>query len=384
VLAPLKLAWRQLALQRSRLVVALAGVVFAVVLMLMQLGFRTALFESAVRFHRAFHAEVMLISPESAFLTRMKSFPQRRLYQALAADGVVSVCPVYASLGVLKDTQAGTLSVLVVGFPPEETVFDLPEVNAQIPLLKRPEAVLFDRASRPEYVPIIERASRSSAPIALELNDHRIHIAGLFTLGTSFGVDATALASDLTFLGSFPSRTPGLIEVGLVRLRPGADPRRVRDALAAALPHDVEVLTREQYVAREIRYWATVTPIGYVLGFGVLIGFVVGGIVVSQILFADVTDHLPEYATLKAIGYGDAFLYGVVASEAVVVAVLGYLPGLLLAALLYRTARAATLLPLELVPSSAALVFVLTVTMCTLAGALAMRRVQKADPAAVF
>jgi putative ABC transport system permease protein len=192
------------------------------------------------------------------------------------------------------------------------------------------------------------------------------------------------VTSDLNFLRLNPGRLPGLVEIGLVRLQPGASAEGVRDALAAALPGDVLALTREEFIAREIHYWNVVTPIGYVFNFGVLIGFGVGAIIVSQILFADVSEHLPEYATLKAIGYANRFLYGVVLSQAVILAVLGYVPGLALTLVLYHVAEKATLLPMVMAPSIGLLVLGLTVSMCCVSGLLALRKVQTADPAEIF
>ena len=131
-------------------------------------------------------------------------------------------------------------------------------------------------------------------------------------------------------------------------------------------------------------YWNKNTPIGYVFSFGVVVGLCVGGIIVYQILFADVCDHLKEYATLKAMGYTDRYLFGVVFQEAAILALLGYVPGLLVCLLLYRIAGNATALPLEMTWPRGAFVLVLTVLMCCIAGAIALRKVRSTDPAEVF
>jgi len=382
--SPLNLAWRQLSRERLRFVVALAGVAFAVVLMLMQLGFRNALFASSVRYHELFRADVILINPQSSYLVQMKSFPRRRLDQALGAPGVLSVSPIYCGLAFWENPENGlTRNIFLLGFDPAETVLDIPELNAQREAIRLPDEVLFDRASRPEYGAVAQGLAQGRR-VEAELNDRRIRVAGTFQVGTSFGIDGTVLTSDLNFQRIHPERPPGLIEIGLVRVKPGVDPGQVRDTLARALPRDVLVLTKQQYIDREVDYWAKVTPIGYVFTFGVMIGFGVGAIIVSQILFADVSDHLAEYATLKAIGYNNRYLYGVVLSQAVILAGLGYLPGLTISLALYRLAERATLLPLSLAPSIGLLVLTLTVSMCCVSGALALRKVQRADPAEIF
>ena len=113
-------------------------------------------------------------------------------------------------------------------------------------------------------------------------------------------------------------------------------------------------------------------------------GFVVGAIIVYQILFADVSEHLNEYATLRAIGYRNGFVSGIVLQQAVILAVLGYIPGVAIAGWLYGKAAAATNLPLYITQDRAITVFVLTMSMCAISGLLAVRKVRRLDPAEVF
>ena len=121
-----------------------------------------------------------------------------------------------------------------------------------------------------------------------------MHIGGLFAIGTSFGIDGSIITSDLNFLRVFPRRDRGLIDMGLIRLKPGTDAVAVRDGLRKILPADVEVLTKEDLLAREVSYWATTTPIGFVFNFGVVIGVVVGAPFVHVSLDMDAVD--PAYA----------------------------------------------------------------------------------------
>jgi DevC protein len=381
---PLVLAWRQLQAERLRLLMAVAGVAFAVVLMLMQLGFRRALFDSSVRFHQHLRADLVLINPQSRYLVMLRSFPRRRLDQALAVRGVESVSAVYTGFPFWDaGDDASARNVFVFAFDPDHPALDLPGVNAQLEQLRRPDRVLFDRLSRPEYGPVARRVA-AGEPVECELNDHRFLITGLYSLGTSFGVDGSMVMSDLDYLKAFPDRPAGLIELGLVRAEPGVDLEALRDRLRRRLAADVSVLTRAEFVEREKAYWNEVTPIGYVFAFGVLLGFGVGAVIVAQILFADVTDHLPEYGTLKAMGYGNGFLSLVVLAQSVMLSLLGYLPGLAASLALDRLAQAATGLPVGTTTATQVLVLALTVTMCGVSGALALRKVQAADPAEVF
>ncbi len=378
------LAWLQLSREKLRLLVAIAGVAFAVVLIFMQLGFRDALFESASRFHRQLNGEIVLISPQFPYLVQPRSFSRRRLYQALGFAGVNDVSSIYLGLTLWKNPYTRqTRTIFVAGFDPADPTLNLPGVKRHLDEISKTDVVLFDEASRPEYGPIAAEF-RAGRTITTEVQNRRVTVGGLFELGTSFGIDGTLIMSDLNFLRLFPHRDPGIIDVGLIRLKPGADPAAVRDAIDASFPKDVLVLTKQQFVDREQSYWATGTPIGYVFTFGVIMGLVVGAIIVYQILFADVSDHLAEYATLKAMGYPNSYLFGVVFQEALILAVLGYMPGFLICLGLYRVTADATRLPMQMTAHKGLLVLVLALVMCCVSGVVALRKIRSADPAEIF
>jgi putative ABC transport system permease protein len=380
----ISLAWRQLIREPLRLLIAVSGVAFAVILIFMQLGFEKALFDSSVNFHQKLAGDLVLISPQSDFLVSMKPFSRRRLYQAASFPGVAEVRPIYIGLHLWRNPDNfSTRKIFILGFDPRDSVLDLALVRQQLPTLQLADFVLYDSSSRIEFGPIVERF-RTGRTVETEVGTRKVTVAGLFELGTSFGIDGTLVTSDLNFRRLFPERPPGLIDVGLIRLQPGVDAAAARDKLAATLPHDVLVLTKQGYIDKELAYWRTSTPIGFVFAFGVVMGLFVGTIIVYQILFTDVSDHLAEYATLKAMGYRNAFLFNVVLSEAAILAVLGFIPGLILCWRLYLLAEGATHLPLTLSLPLGTKVLALTVTMCCLSGALALRKIRSADPAEIF
>ncbi len=378
------LGWLQLKKEKLRFAVALAGVGFAVILILMQLGFRESMFGSAVRYHEAFRYDIALISPETAFVVAPRPFSERRLYQAQAIPGVGAVSPVCLGQGFWKNPYTfAARQIFVVGIRTADDPLAIPGLAPLLDRITREDVVLWDRAARPEFGPIGERFDAGER-VSAELNNRKVDVGGIFELGTSFGIDGSVLTSDVNFLRIFPNRERGVIDLGLIRLEPGADPNRVAAALRKQLPKDVLVLTKPEFIARERSYWSETTPIGYVFGFGVIVGVVVGGIIVYQILFADVSDHLAEYATLKAMGYSNGYLSGVVLQQAVILAVLGYLPGLAIAFFLYKTAGEATRLPLHMTLSRGVAVLALTIAMCSVSALIALRKVRSADPADVF
>jgi putative ABC transport system permease protein len=150
------------------------------------------------------------------------------------------------------------------------------------------------------------------------------------------------------------------------------------------LPEDVLVLTKADFVVRETDYWASATPIGYVFAFGAIMGFVVGAIIVYQILFSDVSEHLNEYATLRAIGYSTSFVSGIVIQQAIILALLGFIPGVLISNGLYSTAADATHLPIHMTLERVLTVLLMTLAMCSISALLAVRKLRRLDPAEVF
>ena len=240
-----------------------------------------------------------------------------------------------------------------------------------------------DRYARDEFQPVVNDFNGGEG-VELQLNERFMKLVGLYSLGTSFGVDASIITSDLNFQRIFPDRRPGNIDLGLIRLAPGADREAVQQELMSFLPRDVIVLTQAEYVRHEVDYWNGATPIGYIFTLGAVIGVLVGVIIVYQILYSDVTSHLPQYATLKAIGYSNGFLTRLVLEEAAILSVLGYLPALGLTILLYGRAAAATQLPIAMTLERGITVFLLTLLMCSLSGLLAVRKLRGIDPAEVF
>ncbi|MEB3173276.1 MAG: ABC transporter permease DevC [Cyanobacteriota bacterium] len=378
------LSWLLLTRQPMRLAVALAGIAFAGILMFMQLGFRDGLFEASVTVHKLFDADVVLLSPRTMSSIGMASFPRRRLIQTLGDPDVAGISPVNWNLLLWRNPEARTTrSILALGFEPDDPIFLDQAIRNQAPLLQNRGWVLFDERSRPEFGPIASWL-RQGRTVETEVSGQRIRVAGLVSLGPSFGADGNMITSRETYFRLMPTTPPGSIELGLLRLKPGADPERVVSRLQAQLPNDVRVLTKAGFEELEKTYWRTSTAIGFIFTLGAAMGFVVGCVIVYQILYSDVSDHLPEYATLMAMGYQLVGLLGVVAREGLLLAVLGYLPAYVAGQGLYALVRAGTRLPVVMDPQRALLVFAMILVMCMASAALAMRKLADADPAEIF
>jgi len=378
------LAWLQLSREKMRLFVAITGIGFADILMFMQMGFRDALFDNAVSLHKNLHGDIFLISTQSTALIAMKSFPSRRLYQTLGFDGVESISPVYLAMGLWKNPETHrTRSILVLGFNPADSILDLPGVTNNLDRIKLADVILFDDASRPEFGRVGQLFNQGK-DVTTEIESRRIRVGGLFTLGPSFGADGNIATSDFNFLRIFPKREEGMIEIGILKLKPGAELERIIKNMRQDLPNDVKVLSKEEFIAFEKNYWETATAIGFIFALGTAMGFIVGTVIVYQILYTDVADHLPEYATLKAMGYKNSYLLMVVFQEAIILSILGYFPGLIVSVGLYNLTRGATNLPMLMSFSRSATVLIMTIVMCCISGAIAVRKLEAADPADIF
>lgn len=384
------LALLQLTRQRLRFIVALAGIAFVFILMFMQVGFQEALYTSATHVHRNLRGDLILISSQYKALTSVQSFPRTRLYQALGFDGVEAVSPLYIQFAMLKNPQTGQKnSIVLLGFDLGKPVFNLDEVNDNINKMTIPDVVLFDRDSRLEFGPIVNKFENKK-PVDFEISGYnekigyRVKVGGLFTLGPSFGADGNLIMNYLTLLGIFPTRQLEKIDVGLITLKPGADIQKVSLNLQSNLPNDIIVLTKQEFIDLEKNYWAVRTPIGYLFNLSVIMGFIIGIAIVYQILYNNISNNLIEYATLKAMGFTNNYLLGVVVQQSLILAFLGYIPGFAISWLLYDLANSATHLPLFMEIDRSLRVLLLGVLMCLMSGAIAINKLRGADPGDIF
>jgi putative ABC transport system permease protein len=379
----LPLSWLQLIEHKSRLVIAIAGIAFADLLIFVQLGFQDALYDSAIAPHQNLQADLVIINPQFQSLISVKSFQRDRLYQTLGYNGVKSVNSLYIATGQWRNpTTRIERAILVWGVDPTQTTFTFPEVQQKLDNIKSLNRVLFDRAGRPEYGDIAKDYQEKSA-LEVELNSKLLTVEGIFTNGASFAADGNVITSDSTFLTLFRDRKASDIDVGLITLKPGMNRQLIQREIAAAMP-DLRILTIDEFAAVEKNYWESQGAIGFIFTLGVIVGFIVGIVIVYQILHTDVSDRLPEYATLKAMGYTDRYLFTIVLQEALILALLGFLPGMAVSIGLYQVAQSATLLPIVMKVDRAIFVLILTILMCVGSGSIAIRKLQAADPADLF
>jgi putative ABC transport system permease protein len=378
------LAWRQVIHRPMRLLAALAGVSFANVLVFFQIGLSGGLYDSQKRPLQRINGQLVLVSQRYLYLGEQLSFPRARLSQALGVQGVRAVTPLYIGLTewINRDTHQQK-QALIFGVIPENPGLRIPELEAEPELLQRSDALLFDSRSKRVAGPVAAIVAAGSS-YATELKGKRAVITGLFSLGVTFAADINLVTSATAFKTYFPDQTADDIQMGVIQLQPDADPARVQATLTGFLGPSIKVLSIAELQQAEVSYWRRNTSFGIIFGLGVMVGLVVGGIILYQILYSDVSDHLAEYATLKAIGYSDGFVVAIILQESLILALLAFGPSLLLALGLYAFLAGSTSLLVAMTLQRALLVFVFTLAMCALSGWLATAKLRRLDPAEIF
>jgi putative ABC transport system permease protein len=312
-----------------------------------------------------------------------QTFSRRRLYQAAAIPGVETASPMYYTVTKWKNPATQQIDKIpVIGFNLAQPVLYLPDVNQQLEQIKLPDTVLFDRQSQSVLGPIAEWFDQGKL-VRAEINDRRITVTGVFSLGGSLFRNGHVIVSDWNYLRLFGKTSLEDLHLGVIRLKPGTDQATVQQSIQAAVPQEVKVLTSEQLIKLEESYWEQ-DPAGVVFNFGTIMGFIVGVVIVYQVLYSDVNDHLAEYATLKAIGYSQRQLLLVVFQEALILAIFGFIPGYGLSVGMYTFIGNLIRIPIPMRTHVALQVFVLTLLMCLISGAIASRKLQSADPADIF
>jgi putative ABC transport system permease protein len=386
-LQDLPLAWLQLKRQPVRYLVAVTGIGFAALLMYMQIGFQSGLLTSATTFYQALDADLFLISPGTLNSGSFQQFPQSLLYQAPGIDGVQQAIPAYiANVSVQKLDGIKPTNLRIIGFNPSNQIFSLKEVSAQLDKIKTPGFALFDTLGNKNTGPIAAAVKENGSQY-LTLSDlsRQFRVAGLFKLGSTFAADSNIITSDTTAVElAFRQINLGEISLGLIRLEEGRSPDTIQKELQYLYGEELQVRTKKELIEQEQNYWNTASSFGVIFGFGTFMGLLVGGVVVYQVLYTDVSDHLKEYATLKAMGFSNTYILIIVIQEAFLLGISAFIPATLLSAAMYSFLTSAAGIRISMTSDKTILVGSLTMGVCAASAAIAIRKLRDADPASVF
>ena len=371
-------AWRILTHEKGRSGLAIGGIVIAILLMFLQLGFYASVPRGGLLFYDAMRFDLLLTSSAYVWQAQSSTFPRRRLFQALALPEVLSANALYQDRGRWLNTEAGLArEIFVMGFKPRDAVFDPPEIGQQLEVIKRPDTILIDLGSRPELGAL-------NPGRQIEIEQRKVMIGGTYSLGIGFIGLGAAITSDLNFIRMFPKRSLSEVNLGLLTMRPDASPDSVAARLREILPADTQVFTRAELANYESNYFTTSTSAGLIFGFGVGVAFVVGLVILNQTLFTQITRQLPQFATLKAMGYTDGYLGSLTLILAIVMSTISYVPAAALSTIIYWMLSRATLLPMEMTAARLLAVLAVAWGMSALSALAAVRTLRRADPVELF
>jgi putative ABC transport system permease protein len=372
------LAWRILTHDKGRTALAVAGVFMAILLVFVELGFFIAVPRGGMLLYDRLHFDLLVASNQYEYQAQPGAFPRALLEKLRKGSDVAGASALYFGQAKWESGADGkAIDVFVIGFDPDAPIFAPAEIYQQRAVLSRPNTLLVDSATRPMFGPL-------DTGRVVDINHRQMSIGGQYVLGTGFMGLGVILVSEPDFLRVFPYRTLDQVNLGLVRLRPGVDADAAAASLGKALGDDVRVFTRPQLEAHETAYWTTRTSVGLLFGSGLIVAFVVGIMVVYQVLATQVSRQLPQFATLKAIGYADRTLGATVVAMAGLIVLAGFVPALAAAFAVYAVIRQETLLPVTMSETRIAAVLVATLLMAVFSALLSAGVLRRVDPADVF
>lgn len=396
-----------------RFLVAQAGIMFAVSLITIQTGIFSGFTRSSANLINNSTADIWVASDSMVYLDLTLPLPLAHLNLAQEIPGVAKAEALIAGGGILRHRQGKIAPVRVIGFDPQGQLF-IPRniIQGSVSALKQPYNVIVDTLSSDSLnvrkvgdtaivntLPItlvgLTQGNRSIASnpymfTSLESANAYISSGKTSTVSCqlqsgSKNLQCTTAYENSAQTSSQPRPLSSLdpITYILIRAKPGQDLRALQQILNTALPN-TRAYTRAEMVKRTQSYWQKRTGIGFLLGLSAAVGVIVGVIVVGQILYSSVSDHLKEFGTLKAMGASDWVIYGVIIEQAMWMAVLGYVPGIFLCMGLASWTLASQGILILITPKTVIAVFGLTVIMCGGAAIFAIQKVTRVDPATVF
>jgi len=370
------LAWRILTDDKRRTALALIGIFMAILLVFVELGFFYAVPRGGLLLYDNMRFDLLLASNQYEYQAQPGAFPLSQLEKVRSSPDVAEATPIYFGFAKWKSGEGDLWpDIFVIGYDPARHIFIPDSINRQAAVLDRVDTVLVDSSTRPIFGPL-------GTGRVVELDDRKVTIGGQYALGTGFMGLGVALASTANFARLFPQRGSTIVNLGAIRLKAGVDPDRAAGVLQKLT--GARIFTRQELEAHETAYWTTRTSVGIIFGSGLLISLVVGIMIVYQIVSTQVGRQLPQFATLKAIGYRDRALAATVSAMSLLIVIAGFIPALAAALGLYALIRQKTLLPVMMSEMRLLAVFAASLGMAVISALLSVWVLRRADPADVF
>lgn len=385
------LAWKNLTSSKSKFALAAMGVGFAVLLMFMQLGFRNALIENNVQLFSLFDMEkanLAVISRARYNVSTEQRFPRVLLNRIVADKRIRDYCTVSLERGTasvkVKGSTAKPIRVIGISLGKEPFIAKK-KLYADLAVADARQSALVDARSKSYY------HFQYGEPQVVELNGIALKLSDQkFELGTDFGNDGTLLMSERMHANYFAwrSRTGDprdVVDIAFLNANvPESELQELASEIQGIAPAEIVVKPTKTLREEEVKFWSTATPVGIIFNIGTVMGLVVGAIICYQIQYTDITDHMPEFATLKAMGYSPGYFWSVILCQSFYLANIGFVPGAAVSWALYQLLSSYSGLIMTMGPDTIFTVWVLTLLMCVVSGVLAIRKLFGADPASLF
>ncbi len=371
------LAWHILTHDKGRTALALGGIFLAVLLVFIELGFFLAVPRGGLLLYDNLRFDLLVASKDYEYQAQPGAFPRSDLDRLRELPGVASAAPLYFGSAKWQSGDGAWPDIFVIGIPTALPIFTKEAINHALPALDRPDTMLIDSMTRPVFGPL-------TAGRKVSLDGHEETIAGQYALGTGFMGLGVALISRENFARLYPRRGLAFVSLGLVTLKPGTDAAKAASDLQKRIGTDVRIFTRGELEAHEIAYWTTRTSVGLIFGSGLMIAIVVGIMVVYQTLATQISRQLPQFATLKAIGYANRSLTATVLAMALLMLLIGFVPAFAAAWALYSVIRDQTLLPVTMTGTRLVVVLAASIGMAVVSAFLSVSGLRRAAPADVF
>ncbi|MGH6877657.1 MAG: ABC transporter permease [Rhizomicrobium sp.] len=369
------LGLRLLAYNRLRLLIASASVAMGVVIIFVELGLLLGMLDAQSLIAGLVRGDLLIMNIARINLHRWDKIYAVRLDQAAAVPGVARVTPVYEDHVGLRDPDDKRVRrIILYAFPPDDIPFKLADPAAVTHALKISHGFLYDQLSRPIF-------GKFRVGDDIQIDSVPLRVGGYVKIGADIVSDGNILMSEGDWLARSPDAKPIM---GVIHLRPGTSIEKERRLILASLPPDVTVLTPAETARRESMYTLRTAPVGLLFVVGMLAGLVIGTINCYQVLYNEISDHLSQFATLKAMGFSNGFLRRIILGQAVILSLAGFASGLVFAWLADGYIAAHSMLPIRITGPSGFVVCCLTFSMCMVAGLIAIKRVAGADPAALY
>lgn len=369
------LALRNLFHDKIRLAATLTGVVFAVVLVGVQIGLFIGFLTATSNLIENSSADLWVMSEGVSYVEIGQAFSERKRYQVLAVPGVARADKFVVRFAQWKLPSGAEEGILVVGYDVDSGLGGPWNVIEGDPHdLKQENTVMIDKLYRAKLG--VDRVGQM-----VEINGYRARVVG-FTEGIRTFTTSPAVFASFKNAQNYANFNEDETTFLLVAVQPGADVAAVRQAIAERV-QNVDVHTTKEFASMTAEYWLFGTGAGVTVLIAAVLGLIVGVVVVAQTIYSATVDHLREFGTLKAMGATNGYIYRVIVKQALISAVLGYTFGILIAygaVFASRDGGAAIILP----PAVGAGLFALTLVMCVTAALVSINRVTRIDPAMVF